>query len=253
LRRLDPRTSIVLTVLFSVLVFVVDNPGAAVILMCAFLGLSFAARLPAPVMKKNFRLLAALLAFITVTQLLFGPGERYLLKIPEGLPFGGRGALKWDGLVLSLVTGCRLAALMLLLPLCTMTTGIQRLALGLTKLGLNYRAAYIVTAVFNLIPALEREALEIIDAQKLRGMRAFEERGLWKKLKACPPLVIPLVLGAMRRSRLLGIAMDARGFGAYPSKTWIETIRIGPADYLAFAVSLVFSVLILTLNFALHR
>jgi energy-coupling factor transport system permease protein len=240
--------------LLSLLVFVVDTPLAAAVLMCAFLALAFVTPLPAHVLKKNFRFFAGLLVFITVLQLLFGPGRRYMLTLPESLPFiGGKGLLKWDGLMLSLVIGCRLASLMVLLPLFVMTTERRHLALGLAKLGLNYRAAYIVTAVFNLVPALEREAREIIDAQKLRGLRAFEEPGLWKKLKACPSLVIPLVLGAMRKGRLMGIVMDSRGFGAYPAKTWTENIRIGPADCLAFLTSIVFSGLILILNFALHR
>ena len=254
LYRLDSRTKLMLVLFFTLIVFIVDQPFVAAALMLSFLGLLFAAKLPFKKITAYIKLLSALMVFVVVLQMLFGPGERYMLKplIPESVPLvGGRGALKWDGLILGVVIVCRLTSLMLLLPMLTMTTTPRQLAMGLTRLGMPYKAAYIATTALNLIPAFEEDARIIMDAQKLRGMRAFEEGTLMDKFRAYPALAIPLLTGAMRRAQLLGIAMDARGFGAFKTKSWLESIRMTSADYRAFAAALVFAAAALILNWAL--
>jgi energy-coupling factor transport system permease protein len=254
LHRLDPRTKLLLLLLFTLVIFMVDQPFVAVALTLSFLVLWAAAKMPLAKLRSYIKYLFWLILFITLMQMLFGPGTNYILKplIPESAPFlGGRGSLKWDGLLLGLIIGLRLIALMALSPMLTMTTELNILALGLTKLGLNYKGAYITTTAINLIPALEDEARAIMDAQKLRGMRAFEEGNFFDKLKAYPALAVPLVIGAMRRAQMMGIAMDARAFGAYPTKTYMENIEMSPRDYIALAAGIAYSALALTLNFVL--
>jgi energy-coupling factor transport system permease protein len=251
LQRLDPRTKLLLTALFTVLVFIVDHPLIAPGLALCFLGLWRAAKMPFAKIRSYFKLLSALMVLILALQTLFGPGERFILRplIPESVPvIGGAGSLKWEGLVLGMVICCRLAALTLLLPMLTMSTESRLLALGLVKMGLPYKAAYIVTAALNLIPVLEEDARLIMDAQKLRGMRAFEEGKLPDKFRAYPALAVPLVMGAMRRAQLLGTAMDARGFGAFKTRTWLERLRMSALDYAICAAGLVFALSALTLN-----
>jgi energy-coupling factor transport system permease protein len=141
---------------------------------------------------------------------------------------------------------------MLLMPLLTMTTPMDKLALGFTRMGLQYKGAYIITTAINLIPAFEDEARFIMDAQKIRGMRAFEEGSVLDKFKAYPALAVPLIIGAMRRAQLMRVAMDARGFGAFPAKTYLEDLRMTAGDYIAFMVVIGFSVLALVLNFTLQ-
>jgi len=215
--------------LLSLLVFIIDQlPAAAAFLIC-FLAFRIALKIPFRNVKTYFRVLPAIIIFIILLQVLFGPG-------------------KYDGLILGLVIGCRLTALMLILPILTMTTGPYLIVLGLTRLGLNYRASYIVTATLNLVPVFKEEARNIMDAQKLRGMRAFEKGSFLDKFKAYKALAIPLVLGAMRRAQLAGIAMDARAFGAFKTRSWLSGIKMKNHDYLSFTVSFVFAAMIFAFN-----
>jgi energy-coupling factor transport system permease protein len=254
LHRLDPRTKLLLLLLLTLVVFIVDQPFVIAALMFSFIAVWAAAKMPLVKLKSYVKFLFWLIVFITATQMIFGPGTNYILKplIPEAVPLlGGKGSLKWDGVFLGLVLGLRLIALIVLMPMLTMTTEVNILALGLTKLGLNYKGAYITTTAINLIPTFEDEAQVIMDAQKMRGMRAFEEGKFFDKLKAYPALAVPLVIGAMRRAQMMGIAMDARAFGAYPTKTYLESIKMSSMDYIAFAVVFAYSALALTLNFIL--
>jgi energy-coupling factor transport system permease protein len=252
LHKLDPRTKVLLSLLFTLVIFIVSRPPAAAALTLSLVVLWFAAKMPLKKIKGYVKFLSAVIILITVLQLLFGPGDHYILKplIPPGVPLiGGRGSLKWDGLILGIVSGLRLLALVLLLPMLIGTTAPNSLAQGLTRLGLNYKGAFIVTSAINLVPALEEEARVIIEAQKLRGLRAFEEGNILDKLKAYPALAVPLIIAAMRRSQLMSFAMDSRAFSAYPGRTWLEPIKMSGADYRALAVSLIFCTLILVLNF----
>jgi energy-coupling factor transport system permease protein len=252
--QIDPRIRILFVSLLSVTVFIVDQLPVAAGLVLSFAVLRMVFKAPFRSVK-TFLTLSMLVIFIVLLQTLFGPGENYIVKplFPASVPIiGGKGSLKWEGFILGLMIGCRLAALVILLPLLTAAPPGQ-IAQGLTSLGFNYRAAFTITSAFNLIPLFEDEARAIMDAQKLRGRRSFEEGSFLSKLKAYPSLVIPLVLGAMRKAQAAGIAMDARAFGAYKTRTWTEKQAMKAKDYLLLVIFLVFVILVLVLNFTLKK
>ncbi|MDR0442630.1 MAG: energy-coupling factor transporter transmembrane protein EcfT [Treponema sp.] len=251
--KLHPSTVILLVLLFSVLIFFVDELPVAAGLVFLLLVFRAAAKIPFRG-GKFIKPLSMLVFFMIVMQTLLGPGENYIVTplFPPAFPLlGGMGSLKWEGFILGMVIICRLAALMLLLPLLTGTISPHRIALGLTCLGLNYRAAFVITAAFNLIPVFTEDGRTIIDAQKLRGMRTFEEGSVFAKLKAYPGLVVPLVLGAMRKAQAAGTIMDSRAFGVYKTRTWLEKPSMKIHDFLMLAVCFIFAALSVWFNYLL--
>ena len=168
MHRLDPRVKILLSLLFTLVIFAVSRIAAAAGITVALVILWLAAKMPLKKIAGYIKFLAIMVLFITLMQMLFGPGSHYILKplIPQGVPFaGGMGSLKWEGLVLGLTSGLRLLSLILLLPLLTGTASMHELAQGFTGLGLNYKAAFVITSAINLVPSLEEEARFIMDAQ----------------------------------------------------------------------------------------
>jgi energy-coupling factor transport system permease protein len=158
----------------------------------------------------------------------------------------GLQALFGQGLLAGLMIACRIITLSVLMPWLTMTTDIQLLALGITRLGLNYRAAYIITSTFNFIPSFETEARLIMDARKLRGMKSV-------KLTEYPAIALPLMIKAMRQAQMTALAMDARAFGAYPARTWLREIKFSALDYGAFAAGTAWAAAVITANILLKR
>ena len=259
LYRLDPRTKLLLTALFTTLVFIVDTPVVAAGQMLFFIFLCIGARIPLKKIFPHFKFLLFLVALVIVLQTLFGrevPGSHYLLKplIPEWVPLaGGLGSLNRDGLFTGLMIGFRIIALTVLMPMLTMTTEAWLLAFGITRLGLNYKAAYVISSTLNLIPSFEEEARLIMDARRLRGVEAFKSKSFFKRLREYPALALPLIIKAMRRAFTMGLAMDSRAFGAYKTRTWLFQTRMSVIDYGAFAAGIIWSLITVTANYALKR
>jgi energy-coupling factor transport system permease protein len=195
---------------------------------------------------KFFKNLTLLAVFIILMQSLFGPGDSYIVKFYAV-------SLKWEGFILGLIIVCRIAALIIILPVFTETTPLHRIAAGLYALGFNYRIAFIITFVFNLIPFFRQEALSIMDAQKLRGMQSFEKGSFLSRIKTYTGLLVPLMLGAMRKAQVSSVAMDSRAFGIYKKRTWIEFPQMNTCDFWFMAGSIIFFTCILFFNYYGYR
>jgi energy-coupling factor transport system permease protein len=222
-------------------VFFMQDLRLAIVLLGAVGAVWWISGLPLSMWGGYLRFMLGMMAFIFVIQAFLYPGETVLVGplVPEGVSaVGGWGVITLEGIMFALLLSIRLLTVVALLPAVTMTTPIHRLVLGLVRLGLPYTVAYTATTTLNLIPILQEEAQNVVDAQKLRAFHAFETGSLWEKLRAYPPLVIPLVIGAMRRAQLMSIAMDTRGFGAYPERTYVHSIEMSRKDWLVLIMGL---------------
>jgi energy-coupling factor transport system permease protein len=209
--------------LFTILIFVIDALIVAAVQMVVFTGLCLTARIPFKKIFPHWKLLFGIIALVMVLQTVFG----------QGFSFG-------------LMISCRVIAIAALMPILTMTTDTQALSLGITRLGFNYRAAFIVTSTLNLIPAFEEETKYIMEARRLRGMESV-------KLRDYPAIVLPLMIKAMRQAQIMGLAMDTRAFGVYPTRTWLRGIHFSAVDYGAFAAGIAWAAIALAANYLLKR
>lgn len=72
--------------------------------------------------------------------------------------------------------------------------------------------AMVFSLALRFIPVTAEEFSRVHDAQWARGA-AFDEGGLWQRLRAWQTVLIPLFVGLFRRADSLAIAMDARCYG----------------------------------------
>jgi energy-coupling factor transport system permease protein len=245
--RLDPRAKILFMLLMAGLVFVIQSIWLAALVWFTLLLLWGVARLPANMLRDTAKALAGLTILLFVVQALFYPGETSLVYpiIPSTVPLiGGIGRITLEGMLFAVLIILRLYAMVLILPLVSLTTPIHTLTLGMVRMGMPYRLAYAMTTAVNLIPVLQTEANVIVDAQRLRAMQVFEKGRFWEKLRSYPALVTPLVIGAMRRAQLIAVAMDSRAFGASKSRTYIQDIQMQTWDWLFLGTTIVYVVLV---------
>lgn len=141
----------------------------------------------------------------------------------------------------------RLLAFVSLSLVFAKTTEPQKLILSLIhQLRLDYRVAFSTMVGYRMLPLLRSDYQTIRAAQRVRGVR--ERSGvlhLWSRFRR---YALPLLTGAVRRGGRVALAMDARAFGALPTRTYRKRVIVNRADWFFLAaVVLVEAAVVLTL------
>ena len=126
------------------------------------------------------------------------------------------------------------------------TTNPSEFAASLNRIGVKYSFAYSVALALRYIPDIQQEYHEISQAQQARGIEMSKKESLVKRLKSASAIIIPLILSSMDRIEVISNAMELRGFGKHPKRTWYVARRFRTADIVCMA----FSVLLFVLSVA---
>ena len=81
-----------------------------------------------------------------------------------------------------------------------------------------------------------------MDAQKSRGLE-LERGNFLKRIRNYIPILIPLIVSAIRRSLELAEAMESRAWGATEKRTNLYVLRLKRTDY-ALAVISIFMLIV---------
>jgi energy-coupling factor transport system permease protein len=85
-----------------------------------------------------------------------------------------------------------------------------------------------VTAV-RFIPVMMLDTIQIMDAQKSRGLE-LEKGNIFRRVRNMIPVLIPLVVNSVVRSGELAEAMESRAYGAVPKPTSLVEYHASAAD-----------------------
>jgi energy-coupling factor transport system permease protein len=85
-----------------------------------------------------------------------------------------------------------------------------------------------VTAV-RFIPVMMLDTIQIMDAQKSRGLE-LEKGNVVRRVRNMIPVLIPLVVNSVVRSGELAEAMESRAYGAVPKPTSLVKYKASIAD-----------------------
>lgn len=132
------------------------------------------------------------------------------------------------------------------------TTNPSEFAASLNKIGVSYKIGYAVALALRYIPDIQREFRDISLAQQARGVEMSSKKAsVVERLKAAGAILIPLILSSMDRIETISNAMELRGFGKNPKRTWYMSRKFSKADIAFMAVSvllMVISLLITSIN-----
>ncbi|MCS7364217.1 MAG: energy-coupling factor transporter transmembrane protein EcfT [archaeon GB-1867-035] len=131
-----------------------------------------------------------------------------------------------------------------------LTTYPEDFAEALVKLKIPYEFALTFTMAVRFVPSLSREAQIIVDAQRSRGLE-LEKGNFIKKLRNYIPILIPLIVGAIRRSIKVAEAMESRAFGASPKRTSLRELKLKLRDYLFLILITSFFIFALYLRYCI--
>jgi energy-coupling factor transport system permease protein len=85
-----------------------------------------------------------------------------------------------------------------------------------------------VTAV-RFIPVMLLDTIQIMDAQKSRGLE-LDRGNIFRRVRNMIPILIPLVVNSVVRSGELAEAMESRAYGAVPRPTSLMEYRSSAVD-----------------------
>lgn len=230
LHHLDPRPKLAFVALGTVALVSLTS----IVVLSVFLALVHLALLSAGVSPGRllglWRILAPLLLVIVLVQPLLSPlGEPWLAVGPLRItPLG---------LALAVALALRLAAIGFCWYTLLLTTRERDLVQGLVQLGLPDAWGLVLALALRYPSTLRAVYLTVRDAQQSRGLR-LEGRGLLGRARAQFPVLVAMLVAALRAVDQLAMALEARGFGGRPRRSSLRPLRMRLADWLALALVL---------------
>jgi energy-coupling factor transport system permease protein len=130
-----------------------------------------------------------------------------------------------------------------------LTTSPDLLGLALEQSRVPYELCFAFTTAVRFVPVLAEEAQTIMDAQKARGLE-LEGGNFIKKIRNYIPILIPLIVNAIRRSLELAETMESRAWGATKNRTNLYVLRMGRRDlYLVLSALLILAASIYVMTY----
>jgi energy-coupling factor transport system permease protein len=133
-----------------------------------------------------------------------------------------------EGIYMGIAMSFRLLSLIVATYLLLMTTEQRDLVLALVRMGLRYDFGLMLAIALSKVPALAGIAMTIMDAQKARGLE-LEKGNIAEKVRKYIPILIPLIIEAIRMAEGLSIAIDSRAFGK-GERTYLRELHFRKRD-----------------------
>lgn len=242
IHKLDPRTKILIAVLYIVAVFIANNPISFAVLTVATVAIILISGISFKVLWKSIKPILIIL-LITASINIF-------MTVGNGDPIVDFWIIRiyWEGIVKAFFMAYRVVILILgtsiLLTYTTtpisLTDGIESLLSPLKKLNVPVHTfAMMMSIALRFIPTLVEETEKIMNAQKSRGAD-FTTGSIVQRAKALIPLLIPLFVSAFKRAEELATAMECRCYRGDNNRTKLVKLEFKVSDYLWLAVFVLF-------------
>ncbi len=231
--KCDPRTKLLFLIAYIVAIFMAKNFYALGACAVVLLIVALASKVSLKSLLRSVKAVVFLLLFTAVLNLFFHSGKTvlwqwWIITITK------------EAVYFTVFLAVRLFLLVLGSSLLTLTTTPVSLTDGLESLLTPlkwikfpvHELALIMSIALRFIPILTEETGRIMNAQKARGAD-FETGGLFKRIKALIPILIPLIIGAFRRADELGDAMDARCYAGSKVRTKYKKLTFSWRDLVA--------------------
>lgn len=236
IHRMDPRTKLILTVVYIVALFLAENWFSYLVMMVFLVSCVKISSIPPKSIVRGMKPLVFILMFTAILNLFYTDGGIVLVRL-------GSLAITTEGLKRAFFMIWRIMMLISGTFLLTYTTspisltdGLESLLSPLKKIRVPvHELAMMMSIALRFIPTLIEETDKIMNAQKARGAD-FENGSIIDRAKALVPVLVPLFISAFRRADELATAMECRCYQGGEGRTKMKLLRYSRVDIQAFAV-----------------
>ena len=246
--RLDPRTKLVMLVVYIVALFLADSWVSYGLMFLFLVTVIWLSTIPLKAILRGMKPLVMILIFTGVLNLFFTQeGEVifhfWIFTVTTG---GFSRAVMMMSRILMLITGTFL--LTYTTSPIALTDGLESLMKPLKKVGVPvHELSMMMCIALRFIPTLIEETDKIMCAQKARGAD-FETGSLMDRAKALIPILVPLFISAFRRADELATAMECRCYQGGEGRTKMKLLRYHREDFVSYGVGAVLVVVVIGLK-----
>ncbi|MCB2295096.1 energy-coupling factor transporter transmembrane protein EcfT [Clostridium algoriphilum] len=241
IHKLDPRFKILISILFIVDLFLVNNFEGYLYIFIFILATILISKLSVKYIYNGLKPILVLLLITAVLNIFMTSGKELIFQ-------WGIISIYKEGLVIAAFMIIRLVFLIMGTSILTLTTspieltdGIERLLNPFKRIGVPaHELAMMMTIALRFIPTLMDETDKIMKAQMARGAD-FESGNLISRAKSLVPILVPLFISSFRRADELAMAMESRCYKGGEGRTRMKQLKVTNKDYIA---SIAFTLLI---------
>jgi len=225
LYALDPRVKLALVAEAIFFTFLWSSAWAALAVSAACLGLLWLAQVPAHRIAAFLRGITPLLLMVLVLTALFAGGPAPALVSIGPL------RVTSDGVTQGVLLAARLLAMGLAFFFWLSTTDQAAMVRGFVALRMPYTWGLTLALALRYLPILAGLFEQVREAQQARGLD-LTQKHFAQRLSAYRPVLIAMLISALRNSERLGWALEARALGAYGVRRSVfRPLRLRRADW----------------------
>jgi len=241
LHKSDPRTKIILSVLYMIIVFLIDSYGAFAMLAFFTLAVIISCGIPLLYTIRGLKPVLFIVVFTSILNIFYTQSGTMLFEYKfihitdQGILTAVKIALR---LTLFVMGGTLLT--FTTTPI-SLTDGLEKLMKPLKHIGVPaHEIAMMMSIAIRFIPTLMDETDKIMKAQSARGAD-FDTGNIIQRAKSFIPVLVPLLVSAFRRATELATAMEARCYRGGEGRTRMKQLRFSKADVVVTGIMIVFT------------
>jgi energy-coupling factor transport system permease protein len=130
------------------------------------------------------------------------------------------------------------------------TTNPSEFAASLSRIRVHYKIGYSIALALRYIPDVQDDFAKIKNAQAARGIEMSAKAKLSQRIKNTAAILFPLIFSSLDRIDVVANAMELRGFGKHPKRTWYMGRPLLRNDYLVLIFLVLFCAAALAITFS---
>ena len=229
LHRLDPRSKLIVAIIVALYLAARSDTIDHLLVLAALHVLAVLTSSTRVRLVPLWLALAPLLLMIVVLGSLRWRAEQALLSL-------GPVTVSPQALWTAIGLGARIMGISLTVSMLLWTTELGDLVAALTRLGLPFAVGFPVIMALQYVVTFRRQFQHILEAQQSRGL-TFSRGNPVQLARAYIPVLVPLMISALRSADSLALALQSRGFAAGGKRTSRRHLRLRTTDWLFVLVT----------------
>jgi energy-coupling factor transport system permease protein len=247
IHRLDPRTKLAILFFFSLIPLLFTDFRFIAIFIVLSLPLWLTSKINFRPMVGPFVAAGFFMLIIFLLNAVRGANVLTSLDPNEAFTWHfrlGPIVLTSHSVTRGLFVAIRLAVPLTIGMLIIATTDPCTIGKGLRKLKVPTPVVFMLLAGLRFIPIIMEQLFNILDALTIRGVSS-------SRIERTKLMILPLFITSLRRTRTMGLACEARGFGANKWDSYYQEFRLGISDKVMMAAVAVLAVAFVYLRYGL--